>query len=324
MDDTTNPLHIVLNRTQHTSFSYPIYYNDSPQLLPFMSDRLLAVFFPTLVYWAISIPFDILDRHAPKWIEKYRINESAEESSRNRVSKKSIILTVMSQQVVQSIIGVLFLEDRVKSHDHLGEISKIQSTLAAWLLPLLGLNNTVALLSPSNNSLAASIYWWAIPLVQFAWAFFVIDTWQYCLHRFMHNVPFLYKHCHSWHHRLYIPYAFGALYNHPVEGLLLDIIGAVLSYDLSSMTARQGFLLFGFSTAKTVHDHCGWSLPWDPMQFMFQNNAAYHDVHHQTIGIKSNFAQPFFVHWDALLGTKMTREEMEARRTANREKLKTA
>src|SRR6201996_1703904 len=138
MDDLSNPLHLILNRTQHTSFSYPIYHSDSPQLLPFMSDRLLAVFFPTFVYWAVSVPFDILDSHAPKWMEKYRINESAEQSGRNRVSKTSIILTVMSQQVVQSLLGVFFLEDRYKSLDHLGEITRIQSTLAAWLLPLLG------------------------------------------------------------------------------------------------------------------------------------------------------------------------------------------
>jgi hypothetical protein len=32
------------------------------------------------------------------------------------------------------------------------------------------------------------------------------------------------------------------------------------------------------------------------------------------VGIKSNFAQPFFVHWDTILGTKMTREEMEQRK----------
>jgi hypothetical protein len=34
----------------------------------------------------------------------------------------------------------------------------------------------------------------------------------------------------------------------------------------------------------------------------------------QAIGIKSNFSQPFFVHWDALLGTRMTRDDIERRR----------
>ena len=44
----------------------------------------------------------------------------------------------------------------------------------------------------------------------------------------------------------------------------------------------------------------------------------------QIIGIKSNFAQPFFVHWDTILGTRMTRAEMEARKRRNAEKVKKA
>jgi hypothetical protein len=47
---------------------------------------------------------------------------------------------------------------------------------------------------------------------------FVMDAWQYVLHRTFHESRFLYKHFHSHHHRLYVPYAFGALYNHPLEG----------------------------------------------------------------------------------------------------------
>jgi sphinganine C4-monooxygenase len=39
------------------------------------------------------------------------------------------------------------------------------------------------------------------------------------------------------------------------------------------------------------------------MQHITSNNAAYHDIHHQSWGIKSNFSQPFFTIWDRLLGT---------------------
>lgn len=47
------------------------------------------------------------------------------------------------------------------------------------------------------------------------------------------------------------------------------------------MTIRQGIVLFTFSTIKTVDDHCGYALPFDPLQWLFRNNASYHDVHHQ-------------------------------------------
>lgn len=108
---------------------------------------------------------------------------------------------------------------------------------------------------------------------------------------------------HSRHHRLYVPYAYGALYNHPFEGFLLDTLGAGIAYKLSLMTARQGIVFFTASTIKTVDDHCGYSLPWDPLQHISANNAAYHDIHHQSWGIKTNFSQPFFTFWDSFLGT---------------------
>ena len=110
---------------------------------------------------------------------------------------------------------------------------------------------------------------------------FIIDTWQYFLHRAMHTNTYLYKKFHSWHHRLYVPYAFGALYNHPVEGFLLDTCGAGLAEWIVHMSTREATLLFVVSTLKTVDDHCGYRLPWDPLQMFSPNNADYHDIHHQ-------------------------------------------
>ena len=118
---------------------------------------------------------------------------------------------------------------------------------------------------------------------------------------------------HSRHHRLYVPYAYGALYNHPFEGFLLDTCGAGLAYLISGMTPRQGMWFFTCSTIKTVDDHCGYALPWDPLQHLTSNNAGYHDVHHQSWGIKTNFSQPFFTFWDQFLGTKWTGGDVSAR-----------
>jgi sphinganine C4-monooxygenase len=109
---------------------------------------------------------------------------------------------------------------------------------------------------------------------------------------------------HSRHHRLYVPYAFGALYNHPFEGFLLDTLGTGLAFLASQMTIRQSIWLFTFSTIKTVDDHCGYAFPWDPLQLITGNNSAYHDIHHQSWGIKTNFSQPFFTIWDRFMGTQ--------------------
>ena len=113
---------------------------------------------------------------------------------------------------------------------------------------------------------------------------------------------------------MYVPYAYGALYNHPLEALLLDTIGAGLAYKIVGMSPRQAIVFFCFSTIKTVDDHCGYALPWDPLQHITSNNAAYHDIHHQSWGIKTNFSQPFFTIWDRLLKTKYMGDRAERER----------
>ncbi|KAK3725442.1 Sphingolipid C4-hydroxylase sur2 [Vermiconidia calcicola] len=160
---------------------------------------------------------------------------------------------------------------------------------------------------------AKALYHLLIPALQFTVAILVVDTWQYFLHRAMHMNKYLYTTFHSRHHRLYVPYAYGALYNHPFEGFLLDTLGCGLAYLVTGMTVRQSMWFFTCSTIKTVDDHCGYAFPWDPLQRLTSNNAGYHDVHHQSWGIKTNFSQPFFTHWDSWLGTKWTGGDVSAR-----------
>lgn len=160
---------------------------------------------------------------------------------------------------------------------------------------------------------AQLIYWLLIPALQFGVAIFIVDTWQYFLHRAMHMNQWLYTTLHSRHHRLYVPYAFGALYNHPVEGFVLDTLGTGVAYLATGMTTRQGMWFFTCSTIKTVDDHCGYAFPWDPLQYITSNNAAYHDVHHQSWGIKTNFSQPFSTFWDRILGTVWSGGDVLAR-----------
>ncbi|KAF6843776.1 sphinganine hydroxylase [Colletotrichum musicola] len=167
---------------------------------------------------------------------------------------------------------------------------------------------------------AKAIYWLVIPGIQLFAAVSILDTWQYFLHRLMHVNKWMYTTFHSRHHRLYVPYAYGALYNHPFEGFLLDTLGAGIAFLLTGMTARQGLLFFCFSTVKTVDDHCGYSLPWDPLQHISSNNAAYHDIHHQTWGIKTNFSQPFFIFWDRMLDTRYKGERKNRLARAKSEK----
>jgi sphinganine C4-monooxygenase len=233
-----------------------------------------------------------------------------------------VVWAVLLQQLIQTALGWFWMSADASiteptHREKMEGIAQFLTTAAMWIF---GERLGQSLLESQGAALVYMLYWWGIPTSQFFFAMFFIDTWQYFLHRFMHMNKFMYKHFHSVHHRLYVPYAFGSLYNHPVEGFLLDSMGAVIAESLSGMTTRQAMLLFSISTCKTVDDHCGYRLPFDPFQLFSENYADYHDIHHQSIGAKSNFSQPFFVHWDVLLGTRMTREEVNQRREAYKEK----
>lgn len=302
----------------------PFYYYPHESLLPFLSDKYLSLMGPIVVYWGISLWFMFLDTIQLPFFEKYRLHEPEEVLKRNRVSASKVVAMVLLQQVIQTILGALVLEDEETVHkqvfaDHGEQMRKLGVHLARFVCGTVGYKAGLRILDQVGVQAVQWLYWWGLPIAQFWWAFFVMDAWQYALHRAFHESRFLYRHFHSHHHRLYVPYAFGALYNHPLEGLLLDSAGAALSHAVALMTVRQGVLLFTFSTLKTVCDHGGYAFPWwlDPLHLVFPNCAEYHDVHHQMQGLRFNYSQPFFVHFDVVFGTRIGAEKFGKMKEAN-------
>ncbi|AEO69471.1 02bab5a6-6546-43bd-8999-152a9a4c39cf [Thermothielavioides terrestris] len=216
----------------------------------------------------------------------------------------------LAQRALPSILGTLGLNAAAISKNMAASHPLLAGALAGGHYPFLTttLDDDAGTAVPAFATwellVAKAIYWVLIPAFQLWLAACVLDTWQYFWHRGMHMNKWMYTHWHSRHHRLYVPYAYGALYNHPVEGLLLDTLGAGVAYKAAGLTQRLGLVFFVGSTIKTVDDHCGYALPWDPLQHITSNNAAYHDIHHQSWGIKTNFSQPFFTLWDRVLGTR--------------------
>ncbi|GAB4839995.1 Arf guanine nucleotide exchange factor sbh1 [Ancistrocladus abbreviatus] len=231
-----------------------------------VSDQLLATFVPVVVYWVYSGIYVLMGS-----FDNYRLHSKKDEDEKNLVSRGTVVKGVLLQQTFQAIVAI-FVFTVV---DNSGEVASEQNTSPVVLVR------------------------------QFLAAMVTLDTWQYFMHRYMHQNKFLYRHFHSHHHRLVVPYAFGAIYNHPLEGLILDTIGGAIAFLVSGMTPRVSIFFFSFATIKTVDDHCGLMLPWNVLHVLFKNNSAYHDVHHQLYGSKYNFSQPFFVMWDKILGTYM-------------------
>jgi len=228
---------------------------------------LLALICPTVGYWAFSLFFHFLSSLELPSLEKYRVQPKT--PIKNKISVPHVVGRVIFQQILTGIITIVII-----------------------------------VIQKNPPGYAPSFPLW-IRAIKFVWAMFVLDTYQYWVHRFMHTNKFLYKTVHSVHHQLLMPYAFGALYNHPVEAFLLDILSGAFTIILSLMHNDPALaaIFLTFSTLKTVDDHCGYNFPYDPFQILFPNNCYYHDVHHTLAGIKSNFSQPYFVIWDRLMGT---------------------
>jgi sphinganine C4-monooxygenase len=282
----TNVYPFIVSMSNVTMSGPPIYKQVRPDIFPFISDQNLALAAPVIGYWVFSSMFHIIDVY--ELAEKYRIHPPEEIASRNRAPLSTVIRAVILQHVVQTSLGVIlnhFEPPQYTGHEAYN-IWELTQKLKI------------------STEFATFVYDWAIPAVKILMAFLVMDTWEYTLHRIMHINKFLYKHLHSVHHRLYVPYAYGALYNSLLEGFLMDTVGAAIGYFSLGLTTRESIIFYLFSTLKTVDDHCGYEFPFDPFQLLFPNNAAYHDIHHQSWGIKTNFSQPFFVHWDELFKTK--------------------
>lgn len=255
-----------------------------------VSDGITALALPIIAYWTYSTMFHLLDVY--KLFEAHRIHPSEEMLSKNRATVYEVVRDVIFQHIIQTVMGlVAFSVDSVQytgfENAQMWSVRQsVPDVVPTWLIYV--------------------VYWYGISVVKMSVAFLMIDTWQFVLHRFMHQHIWFYKHFHSRHHQLYVPYAYGALFNHPLEGLMLDTVGTGLSSILLGLTPRECTFLYTFATMKTVDDHCGYSIPFDPFQRLFPNNSIYHDIHHQHFGIKYNYSQPFFTFWDTLFGSTYT------------------
>ncbi|EDK42542.1 protein SUR2 [Lodderomyces elongisporus NRRL YB-4239] len=275
--------------------SHPTYYplklniTRKPDIIPGLPDGVLALIAPIVAYWTYSSFFHFIDVY--ELAEKYRIHPSEEELKRNKVTVHEVVRDVILQHVIQTVVGltVFYFDATQLTGFELYTMWQLKHNhLPSWV--------------PNLVLYYGYMYGWSF--LRLCVAFLVIDTWQYWLHRFMHVNKTLYRRFHSRHHRLYVPFAFGALYNDPLEGFLLDTLGSGIASIVAGLSHREQIVLYTFATLKTVDDHCGYRLPYDIFQIIFPNNSVYHDIHHQIWGIKNNFSQPFFTFWDVFNRTQ--------------------
>ncbi|KAJ3058121.1 hypothetical protein HK102_010681, partial [Quaeritorhiza haematococci] len=214
------------------------------------------IFLPIALYWIYSTFLYTLSLLKLTTLELHRIPTNQSMRPPNRVTVSKVLLAVFVQHVVQAVVACV---------------------LVYWTRP-----------EDMSQRTIEPIWLMIAKLVAGA---IMIDTYQYWVHRAMHVNKFLYRNFHSVHHQLTVPFAYGALYNHPVEGFLLDTVGGAIPTALMDMHPWTATILYSVATLKTVDDHCGYAWPWDPFHTLFPNNASYHDVHHWGKGRLYNFSQ---------------------------------
>lgn len=155
--------HTILDGTKSCFFqNTPFYYSHKPALIDGLSDHRLILGAPIIAYWSLSLFFHYLDMSGWKWLEKYRIHDSAEVQSRNLATRSQVVWAVLFQQLIQTLLGVVWMSDESsKAVNHEEAMQAIGQTLQPIVRSTIG--ETRALLP----SLAYVIYWWAIPVFQF-------------------------------------------------------------------------------------------------------------------------------------------------------------
>lgn len=295
MNATTHAAEVIMESSikspyafMHSAVKPDINLTAKASLIDGIPDGVLALAAPVIAYWIESGFFHIIDTF--KLLEQYRIHPSEAIEKMNQASRLHVLAEVIFQHIMQTAVGLAFLH-----FDGPSQTGFENAEMWSWRQSVPSYIPDVAVFYAYQYGLSA---------LKIFLGFIFIDTWQFWLHYLMHASKTMYKNFHSVHHRLYVPYAYGALFNAPTEGLLLDTLGTGLAMTLVGLSHREEIILFVFATMKTVDDHCGYAIPADPFQWLFPNNAVYHDIHHQPFGLSYNFAQPFFTFWDTLLNTQ--------------------
>ena len=148
----------------------PWYYRSDAQLCGVMTDFWLSLLGPIITYWLLSAFFEILDRANWEWLRKYRIHESTEVASRNRVTKEQVLVAVVVQQVIQVALGYLWMDENGESggliSTHVPRMEVLAPTVLRFLGALVGRRFAAYVWLHKAQDLVYYAYWWAIPLAQ--------------------------------------------------------------------------------------------------------------------------------------------------------------
>jgi sphinganine C4-monooxygenase len=145
-------------------YACPVPWYSTSSLLFGVSDIIIVLLAPPIVFWVTAGFYAVLDGLSWQWIERYRIHDSAEAASRNLASRSHVVRFVLLQQLIQTLFAYWWIEDQplVAKAAHCLQVQRW--TLAAS--PVLERIFGPAAAHAWSLPLAYSSYWWVVPLIQ--------------------------------------------------------------------------------------------------------------------------------------------------------------
>ena len=208
-------------------------------MLAFCTPLVLSLV-PSIVYWiavwfysAANFVARLIDPPTTEELEKTASMRTREPSFSN------LMFYVMLEQVMMTVGGAVF-----------SAAEKPEEYFSPYLLD-------------GHDRARQALAWLSLAL-RFLLGVFVVDSWSYWLHRFMHTNQWWYKNVHSWHHRYNITRLSAAMYNHPLEAFLLDVLGGGLGQIFGFMSIGEATFLFMLVQWKVVQDHGRFDFAWCP------------------------------------------------------------
>ncbi|CAE7252028.1 FAXDC2 [Symbiodinium natans] len=105
-------------------------------------------------------------------------------------------------------------------------------------------------------------------------------------HWMMHANKYLYRNIHKIHHEFKAPMGLAAIYCHPVEFFVSDLMPLGAGLVVVRTNAFTGVVWMAFAVMATQTHHCGIRWPWiDFFSFNAEAQPNFHDFHHEKFNV---------------------------------------
>lgn len=156
-------------------------------------------------------------------------------------------------------------------------------------------------------------------LVDFILLAFIADFFLYWGHRIQHEIPYLWDHCHSVHHRLRTPSSASTAYIEPRDAILQSALPLVLAAFIIVPHPITHISYLYFHLCNNALNHSGihhWFFNILTLKFLpLRCDNRLHDAHHRYSGAGAgkNYAEFTWI-WDWMFGTYSQTAEIMTRK----------